>query len=169
MGVCDKLHLDNGSRVIDVWKMSHFVVFRSSWSREREWESGTVTCHVSLFSALAASSSGMCDLFETFIGCCMLAIVGWCYELMNVRMKIRGPCQGPDRTSVPLRLIRSWQMITCYDGVSHGPLYCKFRYQWIVRVAKRSENIGSQAITSQAPCGPRVCLKREQNENALTS
>ena len=27
------------------------------------------------------------------------AIVGWCCELMNVPMKIRGPCQGPDKIS----------------------------------------------------------------------
>ena len=42
--------------------------------RERERESGTVTCHVSFFSALAASLSGMCVLLGTFIACCVLLL-----------------------------------------------------------------------------------------------
>ena len=52
------------------------MVFGSSSSsreRETERESGTIiTCHVYLFSALAASSSGICNLLETFIGCYIL-------------------------------------------------------------------------------------------------
>ena len=72
-------------------KRSRFAVFRSL----RERESGTVIFHVSLFSALAASSSGISVLLRTVFRV-FDAIFGWCYELMNVWMKIRGPCQGPD-------------------------------------------------------------------------
>ena len=63
---CNKRHLKRFLSFIQL-KRSRFAVFRSS----RERESGTVTFHVSFFSALAASSSGMCVLLGTFIGCCM--------------------------------------------------------------------------------------------------
>ena len=51
-------------------KRRHFGRRRRVGSRE----SGTVTCHVSIFSALAASLSGMCVLLETFIACCVLLL-----------------------------------------------------------------------------------------------
>ena len=48
----------------------HFAFF--GWSRE----SGTVTFHVSLFSALAqaTSLSGMCVHLGAFIGCCWMML-----------------------------------------------------------------------------------------------
>ena len=37
------------------------------------------------------------SFLELFMACCVLLLdVGWCYELMNDQMRVRGPCQGPD-------------------------------------------------------------------------
>ena len=81
----------NGLGVRASQKCLILVVGRES----RERESGTVTFIHVCYSALAESSSGrFCSLWNFLRVLC--AIVGWCFLLMNVPMKIRGPCQGPD-------------------------------------------------------------------------
>ena len=85
---CNKHHLKQFSSYIQL-KRSRFADFRSS----RERESGTVTFNVSLFSALAESSSGRCGTFVCY--CWMMLRVDGCLN------EDPGPLPGPRSVFLP--------------------------------------------------------------------
>ena len=73
-------------------------------SRERGWH-----CDIPCIFNMAACLSGMCIRSWNFYRV-LFAIVGWCNELMNVRLKIQRPCHGPDKS---LKRKGCWQSYDC--------------------------------------------------------